>query len=281
MTPPPPPDEQDSSRLLLAIAISLAILLGFHFMYEKPRQEKMLQAQRAAALTPTTAAGSATENKPLKPRQEAIAATQRVPIHSGELSGSLSLVGAKIDDLLLNEHYATIEKKERVARLSPPNTKDAYYVESGWTSDDKSLRLPDSETVWSLAPGSAAVLAPGNTVSMQWNNGQGLLFTRKIELDDNYLFTITQEITNRTSSEKKFNAWHLISRHNLPEDFKGFFILHEGPLGFLDGKLRDPQYKDLVKGEKVEIENTHGWLGITDKYWFVGILPNPQEQFDA
>lgn len=266
---------------MLAIAISLAILIGFHFFYEKPQQEKMLKAQQVAATAKPAAAVAVAESSVFKDRQTAVAATRRILIQNGKLTGSISLTGARLDDLALNDHYTTIEDKKHVELLSPSGTEDAYYVEGGWISDDKDIPLPDSKTVWTPAPGSAAALTPGNTVTLQWNNGDGLTFTRKFELDDNYLFTVTQKVINNTSSTKKMNAWHLISRHNLPKDFEGLFILHEGPLGYFDSKLQSPEYKDLAEGEKLEMRDTHGWLGFTDKYWFVGLLPPPQEKFDA
>jgi YidC/Oxa1 family membrane protein insertase len=279
--PHDPHHGQDNTRLMMAIVISLVILLAFHFLYEKPMQEKLLKQQAVGMQAAAPLKAPAPEVQAPKSRGEVIASGRRIPIQGNKVTGSLSLVGARIDDLSLNDHYTTIENRDHVALLSPSGTKDAYYVESGWTSADSGDALPDSKSAWTLAPDSAEVLKTGGSVTLQWNNGQGLLFTRKIELDDNYLFTITQTVANKTNTDRKFNAWHLISRHSLPADFKGFFILHEGPLGYLDGKLKEVNYKNLAKGEKTEREDVQGWLGITDKYWFVGIIPAPQEKFNA
>jgi YidC/Oxa1 family membrane protein insertase len=280
LLPNNPNNEQDNTRLLVAIAISMVILFGFHFLYEKPRQEKLQQQQQVLQAQKTvTAAAPVVGQPPVENRSEALRSGKRIPIRGAKVTGSLSLTGARIDDLSMNEYYATIENKGHVDLLSPSGTKGAYYVESGWTSGDS--LVPDSKTVWTLAPGSKAALETGGAVTLQWDNGQGLLFTRRIELDDNYLFTVTQKIANKTAAEKKVNAWYLISRHNLPDDFKGFFILHEGPLAYLDGKLDEISYKSLAKGEKTEREGARGWLGITDKYWFVGIFPETQEKFNA
>jgi YidC/Oxa1 family membrane protein insertase len=276
-----PHDPQENSRLLTAIALSMIILFGFHFLYEKPRMEKMERQQQQAVEVQKKATAPTAEAPPVKSRGDAIISTKRIDIMGRKVSGSISLVGARLDDLLLNDHYTSVDKKEHVPLLSPSGTKDAYYVEGGWVSDDKNVAVPDSQTVWSIAPRSPAVLESGGAVTLQWDNGQGLLFERRIELDDNYLFTVTQKITNKTRAEKKFNAWHLISRHSLPHDFQGFFILHEGPLAVFDGKLQEPDYKDLAKGENVERDGTQGWLGITDKYWFVGIIPPGDEKFNA
>jgi len=280
---PDPHDKQDNFRLLLAIMISLLILLLFRNFFDNPQLEKIQsqQIQQQQMQAQKSASAPIAEQKLIEKQEDVTTTTRRILILGEKVEGSISLTGARIDDLSLNEHTATVESKENMALLSPSGTKNAYYVESGWATNDEDILVPDNKTVWSLAPGSADVLETDGAINLQWDNGHGLLFERKIELDDNYLFTITQKIINKTNAEKKFNAWHLISRHSLPIDFKGFFILHEGPLGYLDNKLMEPSYKNLDNGEKFERENTQGWLGITDKYWFVGIFPNPQEKFNA
>ena len=277
--PPSSNDPQDTTRLVRFFAMAMAIFLAYHIFVEKPQQAQKLQEQQAQQKT--VAAAPLAEKKTITPRPEALAATQRIPVHGDKVTGSISLTGGRIDDLSLNDQYATVQKTEHVNLLSPSGTADAYYVESGWTSDDKTAVLPDEKTVWNLAPGSASTLTSGGSVTLHWDNGHGLVFERNIALDQNYLFTVTQNVANKTGAAIKLNAWHLISRHNIPTDFKGFFILHEGPLADLNDKLQELSYKDLDKGKKLEQSNTHGWLGITDKYWFVGILPPPNEEFDA
>ena len=283
MQPPSPHDAQDSGRIMKAVLISLAIFLSYHFLIEKPQLEKMERLQQEQAKLTKSIPAPAAEQQELKPRTDVIAETKssRIPIQGAKVTGSISLIGARIDDLSLNDQYTTVYNTKHIDLLSPSGTQDAYYVEGGWTSDDKTAVLPDEKTVWALAPGSAKTLNTGGSVTLRWDNGHGLLFERDITLDENYLFKVTQRVTNKASAEVKLNAWHLISRHSLPADFKGFFILHEGPLADLDGKLKEMSYKDLEKGTKVEEEDVNGWLGITDKYWFVGIFPEPQEKFSA
>lgn len=274
--PLPPPGPQDNTRLMTAIVMSLGVFLFFHFFIDKPQMEKAAQQQ---AKTQQAAHAPATTAAEIKPRQDVIAETKRLPIEGAKVKGSISLSGARIDDLSLNDHYTTVDKKEHVTLLSPSGSADAYYVESGWTSEDKAAVLPDEKTLWSLAPGSAGTLKSGGQVALQWDNGQGLLFERTIALDNDYLFTVTQKVTNKSKNEQKLTPWHLVSRHSLPADFKGFFILHEGPLYDFDGKVKELAYKDLDKGKTVEQDDVKGWLGITDKYWFVGLLPPPEEKF--
>src|SRR3972149_8931570 len=135
--PPNPQNEQDNSRLLMAILVSMVILFGFHFLYEKPQQERLLRQQQALQAQKTvTATAPVVEQQMIKSRPEVLGAAKRIPIRGSKVTGSLSLTGARIDDLALNEHYATIENKEHVALLSPSGARDAYYVESGWMSSD-------------------------------------------------------------------------------------------------------------------------------------------------
>jgi YidC/Oxa1 family membrane protein insertase len=298
--PPSSNDPQDTTRLLMFIAVAMTIFLGYSFFFEKPQQHA--QPQQAQQQQTKVAAPEVSKAQQVKSRPEALAATQRVAIHGDKLTGSINLAGARIDDLSLVGYYTASETLHKtrqtgftpkqqqkeyaddhgfVELLSPSGTVQSYYIEAGWTSDDKSAVLPDEKSVWSLAPGSASTLSSGSSVTLQWDNGHGLLFKRDIALDENYLFTVTQTVTNRTSSAVSLHPWHLISRHNVPTGFTDNFIMHEGPVANLDGKLKAPSYSDLLDGEKLEQENAQGWVGITDKYWFVGLFSDPQQKFNA
>lgn len=279
-----PNEAGDRARLILAIVISLVILFGFHFFVDKPMQEAARQ-QREAATQKTTsqkAAVAQVQGDKVVPRDQAVADGGRVPVVGGKVRGSVSLKGARLDDLLLNEHYTTVEKKENVALLSPSGTPAAYYVDSGWLANKTDVVLPGNETLWHFADGSPReVKAGGAPVVLQWDNGHGIVFERSFAVDKNYLFEVVQRIRNNTGAEIGFNAYHLVSRHSMPHDFSGFFVLHEGPVAFLNDELEEPDYKDLLKGETIEADKTSGWVGISDKYWSVTILPEPGTKFNA
>lgn len=280
-TPQDPNAPQDNKNMWVAVFLSLAILFGFHHFYEKPRLEKMRAVQKEVEAVKAAAPEAAMAEAVLRPREAVLAVTDRIIIEGGKLSGSLSLVGGRIDDLSLNEHYTRVTKEENVQLLSPSGTAAAYYVESGWVAEDKNVSMPDAKTLWRLSPESPRTLKSGGAVTLVWDNGAGLMFEREIALDENYLFTVTQRVLNKTGRELKFSAYHLVSRHSLPVDYQGFFILHEGPIAYLNGKLHEPAYQDVAEGERVEVDGAKGWIGITDKYWFVGILPTGDQAFNA
>ncbi|MBU6476007.1 MAG: membrane protein insertase YidC [Alphaproteobacteria bacterium] len=287
MTTPSPNDQQDNGRMMIAVLISLAILVAYHFLVQKPqevalqrlKQEQTL-AQKGAAEIPSAPAAAAQSAPAFLPRAQALRGSPRIAIRGDKVTGSISLTGARLDDLSLNDQYLTIAKKNHVELLSPDGAKNAYYAEGGWTSDDKSTVLPDEKTVWRLSPGSAQELVSGGSVTLQWDNGHGLLFTRTISLDKNYLFTVAQSVKNDTQKTLTLSAWNLISRHGEPGGFKSAYV-HEGPVYDLNGTLKEISYKDLTEGKTYSADGASGWIGITDKYWFVGFFTPQGEKFDA
>lgn len=279
-----PNESEDRARMMVAIMVSLLILLGFQFFFPK---KPMPQQEQAAALAtaPVVTAKPSVVSGPGEVEQgraQTLAESSRIPIRSSRLKGSLSLKGARLDDLLLEGHFTTTEKKENVALLSPVGSSGAYYVDSGFLSAQEKLSLPGPGTLWRVAPGSPrAIEGGGAPVILQWDNGRGLSFERKIALDENYLFTVTQRVVNNTANDISLSAYHLTARRGVPKDFTGFFVLHEGPVSFLNGKLEETDYKKLAKGKFLEKDGVKGWLGITDKYWLTALLPAPGKTFNA
>lgn len=276
-----PHEVEDRARLMGALVLSIIIMLGFHFFVIKPQQERV-QKQAAAVATQKQNAEIAKNDVKILPRADVVNAGGRIQIVGKQIRGSLPLKGARIDDILLNEHFTTTDNTDNVPLLSPAGTEDAYYVETGWLAAKEGMNMPGPDTVWHLASGSAdKIVSGGPAVVLQWDNGQGLTFERSIALDEHYLFTVTQKVVNKTGGDVVLNAYHLAARHSLPHDFKGFFVLHEGPVGYIGNKLKEPSYKDLSKGDKIEVDNTDGWVGISDKYWLVALLPQKDKKFNA
>ncbi len=284
--PPRPTDSQDRFRLILAVSLSLLILFGYNHFVEKPRQraaQARIEAQSIAQqqqLDIQAADGGAIVASPAgtQSRAEVLAAGTRLPIKGARVTGSLALTGLRIDDLTLNEHKETLYGTDPVVLLAPGNTPDGFYFENGFVANGYAGPLPNAETTWRLAKGSAPELVSGGApVLLEWDNGQGLTFLREIALDEKYLFTITTRVTNTSGAEVKLNPYQVVARNNLPRDYSGFFVLHEGPIGALDGVEEKISYADLRDGESIDRRSTTGWLGITDKYWLVAMLPPPTE----
>src|SRR6185436_11632804 len=244
--------------------------------------------QPGAAPSATTPAGQPGAAQPVVSRDAAIAASPRVKIETPRLSSSIALKGARIDDLSLEKFRDTVDPKSpAIVLFSPSNTAHPYYAEFGWVaSSGSTARIPDRETVWQQE-GSGS-LTPGNPVTLKYDNGEGLTFRRTITVDERYLFTIKDDVTNVGSAPVTLYPFALISRHGTPE-VSGYYILHEGLIGYLGDKgLQEHGYKSVAEAPVLgngargfEFNVTNGWLGITDKYWAAALLPETTARLKA
>ncbi|MDY0008802.1 MAG: membrane protein insertase YidC [Bdellovibrionales bacterium] len=278
-----PHEADDRARLMIAVVISLAIFLGFYFFVEKPKmEERRVIAEKALRDADSKAAVAKVEDVDLSRTEVLEHSGERIQIRGARVFGSLALKGARLDDLSLEDHYQTLAREEKVALLTPTGTQHSFYVEHGWLATRSGVDLPDANTVWALAPESAReITSGGQPVVLTWNNGAGLSFRRSFQLDENFLFTVSQSVTNNTGSAIDLNPYEMVARHGKAVDYTGMFVLHEGPVGVMGKEGIEPSYKDLEKGEKIEYENTSGWLALTDKYWMVALLPQPDARFNA
>ena len=244
----------DNRNLFLAIVISVMILLGFEFFYPKPpapvQQAGVVEQAASAGSAPTGAsAPQSTTGQSQMPTvpgavpstpeiQAAMAAAgvvqnltellndpARISITSPTVTGSISLHGGRIDDLILNGYTETLDKNSpKIRLLTPRGAPNAYYAEHGWIAP-QGVSVPSTDTLWTA---NRTVLDPTNPVTLTWDNGQGLTFKRIIALDTDYMFTITQSVVNATSTALTMNPYGLVSRWGTPET-SGLYILHEGP----------------------------------------------------
>jgi YidC/Oxa1 family membrane protein insertase len=268
----------EQKNVIWAIGLSLLVLFGSQFLIER-----YFPAPHPAVTTGSTAGGDATAPGSaaipaapaapvFKPRGEALAESPRVAIRSESLLGSISLVGGRLDDLTLARYRETVARDSpQVVLLNPPGTENAYYADFGWLAESGSnLKLPDANTLWSAG---GTELTPDQPVTITWDNGQGLTFTRKFEVDRDYMFTVTDSVKNGGTSQVSLYPYARILRFGTPKT-AGYYILHEGPIGVFNGSLKDSiSYASLAKdGERV-FDSTGGWLGFTDKYWLTSLIP--------
>ena len=281
----------DQRNLILAIALSIAILLGFQYFYEGPRVQQQKQAAQQAAQTeqlvaPTPGVPGAIPGAPAPeaPKDRAaliaeqLAAGTRVKIDSPSVHGSVNLIGGRIDDLTLaTYHVEANPQSPEVVLLAPAGTQNAYYAEFGWVPEDRSQPVPDANTRWTA---SAPTLSPDKPVVLTWDNGKGLVFERTVAVDKDYMFTVTQKVRNTGSTPVRLLPYTLVSRSGTPHT-SGYYILHEGPLGVFDRTLTEENYEDVRKAGTITKETTGGWIGITDKYWLVSLIPDQKEKVAA
>ena len=288
----------DNKNTILAIALSALVLIAWQFFFampqEKARQEK-LQAEQLTQKQQTPAQPSqpgqpvpipAQPGLPQAPGQTAqtpadiaanrgaaLAKSPRVPIATDSLQGSIALKGGRIDDLALVKFRETVDPKSPpIVLLSPSGSPDPFYAEFGWTNAaGANVKVPAADTVWTQA--SSGALRIDHPVTLTYDNGEGLEFRRTIAIDDKYLFTIKDEVANKSDKAVSLFPFALISRHGTPKTL-GYYILHEGLIGkFGDEGSKEVTYK-TIEDKKINTFNaTNAWLGITDKYWAAVLLP--------
>ncbi len=290
----------ENRNTILAIILSGLVLIGWQYFFNIPQMEKQRAAEEAAkqqtqqlqqqaakpgetspSAAPTPAQpGAAPSHVPAAvpgqpvTRAAALAASPRIRIETPLLSGSIALKGARIDDLALTKYRETVDPKSpAIVLFAPSGTPEPYYAEFGWVgAGGASVKLPDQSTVWTQQ-GSGA-LTPSQPITLTYDNGEGLTFTRTISVDDQYMFSFKDEVANTGTGPVTLYPFALISRHGAPHT-SGYYILHEGFVGVLgDQGLQEYSYSKLDEKKQVEFKVTNGWLGITDKYWAAALVPD-------
>ncbi|ABS61922.1 60 kDa inner membrane insertion protein [Parvibaculum lavamentivorans DS-1] len=295
----------DNRNFIIAIFLSVLVFIGWQYFFIEPQMEaerarqEQLAADNGTAEPAPGAAPSAPGDARLPSvdapatrapgvaasgavaRDEALAQSARVPILSEELQGSVSLRGARFDDLKLLKYNVTVDPESpEVELFSPVRTERPYFSEFGFiAAPGANINLPTSATEWELEAGDR--LTPQTPVTLRWDNGQGLVFHREIALDEHFLFTVTDRIENLSANEVTLYPYGLISRTGRPAG-SSFFILHEGFIGeFPSVGEKAITYDDAEEDDPVQVTDTEGWLGITDKYWAAALVPQSGLNFVA
>ena len=263
---------EDKRNMLLFVVLSLAVWFAFEYFVIKPKEAELLASQAAAShLAPATKTPAPVVEEKILDRATLLQTGQRISIKNPELSGSFSLKGNRIDDLSLNNYFDKIDRKDHVVLMSPSGTKSAHYTEFGWLADNEKTPVPTAETVWTIE-GSNQTLAPNAPVTLKWNNGAGLIFERVLELDDNYLFAITQKVTNTSGATVTLYPYAALARRGLPEDH-GKGVGYEGPQAYVTDEMHEISYADIEEKKEVTFQGNKGWIGFGEKYWLSSLLP--------
>jgi len=275
----------ENKNVFIAIALSMSVLLFWSAFVDPPqpieKQKQTLSSKKVEnnitdnGIVPNIDGTIIKENIS---RKDSLKKTNRVLLENKKIKGSISLVGATIDDLSFKNYKIDIRSNEIVQFLNPKETKNSYFAESGWASIGNKIKVPTSTSVWSVVGNK--FLSVNSPVTLEWNNGSNLIFKKKIEIDDNYLFKINQEVKNNSSEQVELYPYAQLTRKNIPEDLKGFYILHEGFIAVLDEELKEDDYDDIEE-KKIVREADKGWIGITDKYWMTALIPEAGEKFKS
>ena len=271
-------------NVIFAIVLSFAVLLSWSLFFETPQVEKQNENQQTDVVKKNNTTDSDVPTVDTKngaqaiSRENSIEGSDRFYFENKNVKGSITLKGALIDDIMFKNYKKEIDDDEKIIYLNPKETKDGYFIETGWaTSNLEKASVPSPDSEWKVKGNKK--LLPGNPVIIEWNNKSGLIFRKKIELDDKFLFKVTQEVQNNTKEKVELYPYAQITRNQSP-DITNFYILHEGFIGVFDEQLEEIDYDD-IKEKKEKYSAEEGWLGITDKYWMTALVPENDQSFKA
>ena len=271
-------------NVIFAIVLSFAVLLSWSLFFETPQVEKQNENQQTEVVKKNNTTNSDVPTVDTKngaqaiSRENSIEGSDRFYFENKNVKGSIALKGALIDDIMFKNYKEEINDNRKVIYLNPKETKDGYFIETGWaTSNLEKASVPSPDSEWKVKGNKK--LLPGNPVIIEWNNKSGLIFRKKIELDDKFLFKVTQEVQNNTKEKVELYPYAQITRNQSP-DITNFYILHEGFIGVFDEQLEEIDYDD-IKEKKEKYSAEEGWLGITDKYWMTALVPENDQSFKA
>ncbi|RWN64300.1 membrane protein insertase YidC [Mesorhizobium sp.] len=296
---------ENNRNFFITIALSVLILSLWQYFYVLPHseaqreaariEEQRLAEQKKAAEaaspggsdTPVPQQGAipnapnapGTDGTTLASREQALASTKRVRIDTPSLEGSINLAGARLDDLKLKHYRLTVDKNSpEIELLNPAALPTGYYAEIGFISSDKTGTVPGPETVWTVD--GNATLTPATPVTLSFTNDKGLTFKRTFSVDGDYMFTVSDTVQNSGSAAVTLSNYGRVTRFDKPA-VASIYVLHEGLIGVTGTEgLQEHTYSSIEEDKQfTPSKSTDGWLGITDKYWAVTLVPTEKQQF--
>ena len=271
----------DTKNIIAAISLSAAVIILYSlFFAPSPQERKQIHSEKNKASQ--NASGDAPSldqnNETIKiSREEAMNEGKRILFENENIKGSISLTGSKIDDLEFKKFKEELNGVKNVILLNPSKVKSGYYVETGWATTNKNIDTPNSKSIWEIQGNSK--LTPNTPINLVWLNDQNIKFEKEISIDNQYLFTVKQKITNNSEKKYSFYPYGQIIRNEIPK-ITNFFILHEGPLGVFDSELVEEDYDDIQE-KPFSVNAEKGFVGITDKFWITSLIPQENRKFRA
>lgn len=284
----------ENNNFLFAVILSLGVLLGWQYLVVEPKLQEERAAQtdlnEKAALSqepvidangvPIPSAGSGSAVVPAIQKSD-ITNSARVNIRSDQFSGSIALLGARFDDLMLERYKVELSDASPSVRLLEPADQDSYWQATfGWVAAAGSpLDMPNEKSLWTQIGSND--LTPEQSVTLEYRSRDGLVFTRTIAVDEKFMFSVTDQVRQDGTTSVTLYPFGQISRKSRPVT-SNLFVLHEGPVGYLgESGLQELSYEDLVEDPTYKFKATGGWLGFTDKYWATALVPPQDEALDA
>ena len=278
----------DNKNVIAAVALSMTVLLFWDFFGAPKKNDQNSKINKQVEQNKNNVPKPNQNKLPSineidfannLSRSDSINESNRIKIENENIIGSISLNGGLIDDISFKNHKKKVDGKNNIEFLNPSKSENGFYVESGWsTKRSDSTKVPTKNSKWEVVGNKT--LTEKSPIVIKWDNQEGIIFKKKIELDEKYLFKISQEVQNNSSKNLELYPYAQITRNKIPDDIQNFYISHEGFIGVFDDELKEDDYDDIKDNEIVR-ETNKGWLGITDKYWMTVLVPEKGKNFKS
>ncbi|QIQ87844.1 membrane protein insertase YidC [Erythrobacter sp.] len=282
----------DTRNLVIAAALSFLLIVGWdygmRFFYPEASISEAVTPEGdapAASAVESSAAGDLADAAPAATASAAgqaqmsgpvdlsaaLASQTRVAIDAPRVAGSINLVGARIDDIVLKDHRETVDKDSGPVRLFAPDRTDRqYFAEFGFVTGDG--KLP-ADTLWQA---SGERLTPETPVTLTHQGADGLTYRIELAIDENYMITARQSVSNTGESGAIVRPFALIKRTSTTATADEFLV-HSGPVGVFGGTLFDGNnYEELAELGRDTPAGNPAWLGFTDRYWLSALIPGDE-----
>jgi len=157
----------ETRNLVAAISLSMAVLIGYQLFFvdikkDQYQQEIIAENVGDSSNIPIPSNDNSgilnTENT----KSTVVTTVPRVSVISKEVTGSISLKGARIDDITLSQYRETLDPDSNlIDLLLKSNERNPYFLEFGWSSPD-GVKVPNGKTLWKA---SKEILSPDSNVN--------------------------------------------------------------------------------------------------------------------
>lgn len=251
-------EKAEQRNMIWALLLVTIILFGANVFEPNKQSQQTTQPSEATTIV--------TNKQPALPTtMQTIADSipvieQNISLTNDFISGNFNTASSGVNHLnLLKYRETTQENSPNVNLLS-----DTYQTKISWTSPHTVIPTPSTAD-------ANITLTTNNPIHLHASH-ETIQINRTVSLDDAYLLTVTDSITNL--SDKSIDVVFKAEIERTLPDEKGMSNVHEGFVAVLKDKLIEEKYSDDTFSEKTK----GGWFGITDKYWQTAFVLENKER---
>lgn len=275
----------EQMRLLLAIVLSFLVFVVWQWLVVEPQMSKQAPEQATVAESTATPEDAGTSSpEPKKKEDESTqetAETPALPVHPTMENRDARRIrvetplytaiftekGAALDDLILKDYRETTAKDSPLKDMIAEEAR-RIPLQTGW--DGKSL--PGMEdALYELGNDKSDVQVQNDqqSIAFHYTNADGITVRKEFTFrPDSYLLGMTVTILNQSSAA--IDGKPTVKIANVVSD-PSSRITFEGPMALIGDSLEETKMKELEK--KPELEGSFRWMGITDRYFMMVLIP--------